>query len=78
MFWPGNSPDLNMIEQAWFYLKRLTTRSKGLTSRAEAIDAWEKAWEELEQARIDAWIEKIVDRIQTVIELKGAMSIPIN
>jgi transposase len=76
MIWPGNSPDLNMIEQAWFYLKRVTTRSKRLTSRAEAVKAWEKAWEELEQRRIDAWIEKIVDRIQTVIELKGGNEYP--
>ena len=26
MIWPGNSPDLNMIEICWAYLKRITTK----------------------------------------------------
>ncbi|RPB24702.1 hypothetical protein L211DRAFT_848538 [Terfezia boudieri ATCC MYA-4762] len=26
LLWPGNSPDLNMIETCWAYLKRITTK----------------------------------------------------
>jgi len=60
-----------MIEPAWFHLKKVTTREKGLSNRAEATRAWQKAWEELEQVRIDAWCMKIRGRIQRVLDLKG-------
>ncbi len=26
MIWPSNSPDLNVIEAAWFWIKRQTTK----------------------------------------------------
>jgi transposase len=31
MLWPGNSPDLNAIEKAWFWVKKKTTK-RGPTS----------------------------------------------
>jgi hypothetical protein len=71
LIWPGNSLDLNMIEPAWGYLKRVTTQKGPLQSRAAAEKAWAKAWDELEQWRIQAWIERIPRHIQKVIELKG-------
>ncbi|KAH0565553.1 hypothetical protein GP486_001049 [Trichoglossum hirsutum] len=37
----------------------------------EAIEAWTKAWEELEQSRIQAWIERIVDHLEEVRKLEG-------
>jgi len=48
LIWPGNSPDLNMIEICWAYLKRLTTKKGALTSQKAAEEAWTKAWEDLE------------------------------
>ena len=48
LLWLGNSPDLNMIEPAWPYMKRVTTKKGAPTSRAEAERAWKQAWEELE------------------------------
>lgn len=47
LFWCSNSPDLNAIECCWPYLKRLTTKKGALRSKAEAIKAWKKAWDEL-------------------------------
>ena len=39
--WPGNSSDLNMIEPAWPYLKRITTWILGAPgSRIEAERRW--------------------------------------
>ena len=32
LLWPSNSPDLNAIEPAWYWLKRETTK-RGVTSR---------------------------------------------
>ena len=40
LLWPGNSPDLNMIEPCWAHLKRVTTRKGGLKSQGEAEKAW--------------------------------------
>ena len=71
ILWPGNSPDLNMIEPCWAYLKRKTTRKGALTSRAHAEQQWLKAWEELPQWRIQVWIERIPRHIQEVIKDKG-------
>src|SRR2546430_1245949 len=68
LLWPGNSPDLNMIEPAWAYLKRVTTKNGPLKTRKEAEDAWTKAWSELKQSRIQAWIERIKPHIDKVIE----------
>jgi hypothetical protein len=69
--WPGNSPDLNMIEPCWPWIKRRTTRKGPLVSRIAAEKAWLQAWEELEQWRIQAWIERIPRHIKEVIRLEG-------
>ena len=72
LLWPGNSPDLNMIEPAWPYLKRITTWIPGApNSRVEARRRWIKAWQELTQLRIQTWIERIPHHIQEVIRLAG-------
>jgi transposase len=49
MLWPANSPDLNMIEPCWFYIKVETTKKGGITSDIELREAWVKCWEELPQ-----------------------------
>jgi transposase len=71
LLWPGNSPDLNMIEPAWPHLKRVTTKKGAPKNRAEAEIAWTNAWAELEQWRIQAWIEQIPRHIKEIIRLKG-------
>ena len=71
LLWPGNSPDLNMIEPAWGYLKRETTKKGAPRSRSQATERWTKAWRDLEQARIQAWIERILYHIRKIIELDG-------
>ena len=71
LLWPGNSPDLNMIEPCWGYLKRVTTKRGAPTSRAAAEKAWLGAWQDLEQWRIQQWIERIPRHIQKIIEFKG-------
>jgi hypothetical protein len=71
LVWCPNSPDLNMIEQCWPYLKRQTTKKGAPKSKAEAEAVWRKAWDDLEQSRIQAWIERIPFHIQEVIRLEG-------
>ena len=60
-----------MIESCWAYLKRITTKNGPLTSRKAAEYAWIKAWEDLEQWRIQRWIERIPYHIEQVLKLEG-------
>ena len=47
MLWPANSPDLNMIEPCWFYMKVETIKKGAIHSDEELRAAWVKCWEEL-------------------------------
>ncbi|KAJ0127189.1 Uncharacterized protein HZ326_29705, partial [Fusarium oxysporum f. sp. albedinis] len=71
LLWCGNSPDLNAIEPAWPWMKRVTTKKGAPKSRAEAIRKWEAAWEELPQEKIRAWIARIPAHVRKIIELQG-------
>jgi transposase len=76
LLWPGNSPDLNMIEPCWPHLKRETTSKGAPGTRPDAEKRWNEAWRDLEQERIQAWIRRIVDHIQQVIKLEGGNEYP--
>jgi hypothetical protein len=39
LLWPANSPDLNMIEPCWFWMKRYTTKHGPITSRDQLKEA---------------------------------------
>ena len=71
LLWPSNSPDLNMIEPCWFWMKRHTTKHGPITSQDQLKEAWIKCWQEMPQERIQAWIERIVLHIKEVIKLDG-------
>jgi hypothetical protein len=66
LLWPGNSPDLNMIEPCWAYLKRVTTRTGGIKSRSEAEKAWTTLWKDLQQKKIQQWTEWLIRHIKEV------------
>lgn len=71
LVWCPNSPDLNIIEPAWPWMKRMTTKKGAPKSRREGIKAWIKAWDSLDQRTIQAWVERIPRHIQEVIKLEG-------
>jgi hypothetical protein len=54
LLWPPNSPDLNVIEPCWFWMKRQTTKHGAITSRAQLKEAWKKCWKEMPQEKIHA------------------------
>jgi len=43
LLWCLNSPDLNAIEPAWPWMKRITTKKGAPKNRKEAIRKWEAA-----------------------------------
>ena len=52
-------------------MKRVTTKKGAPKNRRDAIQAWKQAWDELPQAKIQAWIERIPVHIEKIIELRG-------
>jgi len=52
-------------------MKRLTTKKGAPKNNDDGHRAWRKAWQELEQKRIQAWIERIPRHIQEIIRLEG-------
>jgi transposase len=71
LLWPGNSPDLNAIEPAWFWLKRRTTARGPPPTKQDLKRAWRQAWQDLPQEKIQQWITAIPDHIQEIIKLNG-------
>ena len=71
LLWPGNSPDLNASEPAWFWLKRRTTAQGAPTNRKAMEKAWYQAWKDLPQEQIQQWIAAIPFHIKEIIRLEG-------
>jgi len=63
-----------MIEPAWAHLKRVTTKNGAPSTQKAADSAWRKAWRNLEQARIQRWVERIPRHIQEIIRSNGGNS----
>jgi hypothetical protein len=55
-------------------IKRITTKNGPLKTCKEVEEAWEKAWTDLEQSKIQAWIERIKPHVDMVLELEAAIS----
>ncbi|KAL8636356.1 MAG: hypothetical protein Q9228_006235, partial [Teloschistes exilis] len=63
--WPGNSPDPNQIEPAWYDIKRsITKRGGGVASKAKTIELWEGVWKDLEQEKIEGWTCKMKSHLE--------------
>ena len=72
LMWCGNSPDLNPIESCWWWMKRWSTRKGCPRTRKILTKVWERTWtEDLDQRRIQGWIERMPRHIDKVIELRG-------
>jgi len=71
LVWCGNSPDLNMIEPCWPFMKKRTCQHRDFEQRGKLLGIWEATWDKIEQERIQHWIERIPRHIQEVIRLEG-------
>jgi hypothetical protein len=52
-------------------MKRKTTKKGAPKNRTSEEKAWREVWQELEQDRIQAWIERIPRHIREIIRLEG-------
>jgi transposase len=73
--WPGNSPDLNPIENCWAYMKAQLKKAKGVTSLPRMIEAIKMMWvRDLSQAYFKKLSASMPKRIKQVIANKGHMT----
>lgn len=69
--WPGNSPDLNPIENVWS-LMSVKIRQKKPKSLLELMKTIEKVWfEEITAEYLEALYDSMPNRIKCVIKAKG-------
>ena len=69
--WPGNSPDLNPIENCWSKVMK-EVRAKRATSKISLMEAIIHVWNHsLDMAYIQKLVESMPDRFQAVIKARG-------
>lgn len=73
--WPGNSPDLNPIENTWELLKREISKEK-ITNKTTLIEKIIFNWNHNEKLKQNALncIHSMPRRVKAVIEAKGGSS----
>lgn len=73
--WPAQSPDLNIIENVWLFIKRkLQSRSGAIKSKENLIEEIRRIWTQITPAYIKSLYGSIPNRIQHVIRLKGHLT----
>jgi transposase len=75
MDWPGNSPDLNPIENCWSYMKRRLKGDSTITSAKKLEEAIKNMWiKEMDSQYFKNLADSMAKRIQWVIEHNGDMT----
>src|SRR6185312_16842671 len=69
--YPANSPDLNPIEHVWSWMANYINGHRP-TDRRSLITLIQKAWKEIPQCQIQAYIDDLPARLQAVEKAGGA------
>merc|ERR1711888_455579 len=74
MTWPGNSPDLNPIENVWKIMKDKVMNYGQNISIATLVNTIKKVWtQELTMSYFKKLSDSMPDRIRAVMRAKGQM-----
>lgn len=68
--WPGNSADLNPIENLWSIVKSRVNRNKP-TNLAQLGALIEEEWKSIDQKVIETLVHSMPKRIKTVLKKRG-------
>ena len=75
MEWPAQSPDLNIIENIWLYMKRELQKSAvDITTKNDLLREIQSVWRNIELDYIRDLYQSIPDRLNNVIEMKGHLT----
>ena len=69
--WPGNSPDLNPIENLWGYLQEELNKMDTAKSICDLKIQLESAWSSIKPNYLQALIDGMPERIKSYIKLDG-------
>lgn len=73
--WPAQSPDLNVIENIWLYIKRkLAYRHHVINSDCDLFREIQRIWTDTPTAYIQSLYLSVPRRIMSVIRLKGHLT----
>jgi transposase len=75
MSWPAQSPDLNIIENVWLYIKRkLQSQLHNINSADELFQHTLRIWQDINLHYVRNLYNSVPRRIQQVIRLKGHLT----
>ncbi len=72
LLWPENSPDLNMIEPCWPWMKRETCKNGSTKTREEMVKRWKEVWKIFPQSKLQDFVARIPRHLCIIRFLKGA------
>ena len=71
LLWPGNSPNLNMIEPYWPWLKKETCKIGVPKTREDMVKKWKEELENFPQSKLQEFVACMPYHLQIVRFLKG-------
>ena len=69
--WPGNSPDLNPIENLWGYLQQELDKMEPAKTISDLKVQLESTWATLQPSFLQALVDGMPERVKTCIKLDG-------
>lgn len=71
LMWPPNSPDLSAMEPPWGLMKKRISKKVYQKTAKVLMKRWPEEWKNLEQEKLQRYVERLPGHIRWVIRLAG-------